>query len=99
MLPDSWAFEFDLSFSILGADWVTEVLARGGTSSFMGVDRINSSKFRLGFKAGVTKLLPQTQSCFLVQIHAKFYQVDTHTSENKNLHVLSSYDVIIKNKN
>jgi len=54
---------------------------------------------RLGFKAGVTKLLPQTQSCFLVQIHAKVYQFDTHTSEIKNLHDLSSYDVIIKNKN
>jgi len=54
---------------------------------------------RLGFKAGVTKLLPQTQTCFLAQIHAKVYQVDTHTSENKNLHDLSSYDVIIKNKN
>ena len=54
---------------------------------------------RLGFKAGVTKFMPQTQSCFLVQIHAKVYQFDTHTSENKNLHDLSSYDVIIKNKN
>jgi len=54
---------------------------------------------RLGFKAGVTKLLPQTQSYFLVQIHVKVYQFDTHTSENKNLHDLSSYDVIIKNKN
>ena len=54
---------------------------------------------RLGFKAGVTKLLPQTQSCCLVQIHAKVYQFDTHTSENKNLHDLSSYDVIIRNKN
>ena len=53
---------------------------------------------RLGFKAGVTNLLPQTQSCYLVQIHAKVYQVDTHTSENKNLLDLSSYDVIIKKK-
>jgi len=35
----------------------------------------------------------------LVQIHAKVYQFDTHTSENKNLHDLSSYDVIIKNEN
>jgi len=43
--------------------------------------------------------VPQTQSCFLVQIHAKVYQFDTHTSENKKLHDLSSYDVIIKNKN
>jgi len=34
----------------------------------------------------------------LVQIHAKVYQFDTHTSENKNLHDLSSYDVIIKNQ-
>jgi len=40
--------------------------------------------------------MPQTQSCYLVQIPAKVYQFDTHTSENKNL---SSYDVIIKNKN
>jgi len=47
----------------------------------------------------VTKHLPQTQSCFLVQIHAKVYKFDTHTSENKNLHDLSSYDAIIKNKN
>ena len=54
---------------------------------------------RLGFKAGVTKLLPQTQSCFLVQIHAKVYQFDIHTSENKNLHDWSSCDVFIKNKN
>jgi len=54
---------------------------------------------RLGFKAGVTKLLHQTQSCFLIQIHAKVYQFDTHTSENKNLHDLSWYDVIINNKN
>ena len=44
------------------------------------------------FKAGVTKLLRQTQSCFLVQSHAKVYQFDTHTSENKNLPDLSSYD-------
>jgi len=35
----------------------------------------------------------------LVQIDAKVYQFDTHSSENKNLHDLSSYDVIIKNKN
>ena len=48
---------------------------------------------RLGFKAGVTKLLHQSQSCFLWQIHAKVYQFDTHTSENKNLQDLSSYDV------
>ena len=34
----------------------------------------------------------------MVQIHAKVYQFDTHTSENKNLHDLSSYDVIIKTK-
>ena len=47
----------------------------------------------------LTKLLPQTQSCYLVQIHAKVYQFDTHTSEYKNLLDLSSYDVIIKNKN
>jgi len=32
-----------------------------------------------------------------VQIHAKVYQFDTQTSENKNLHDLSSYDVIINN--
>ena len=54
---------------------------------------------RLGFKAGVTKLLHQTQGCFLIQIHAKVYQFDTHTSENKNLHDLSWYHVIINNKN
>jgi len=35
----------------------------------------------------------------LVQIHAKVDQFDTHTSENQNLHDLSSYDVINKNKN
>ena len=35
----------------------------------------------------------------LVQIHAKVYQFDTHTSENKKLHDLPSYDVIIKNTN
>jgi len=35
----------------------------------------------------------------LVQIHAKGYQFDTHSSENKNLHDLFLYDVIIKNKN
>ena len=39
---------------------------------------------RLGlwFKAGVTKLF-ETQSCFLVQIHAKGYKFDTQTSEIK----------------
>jgi len=54
-------------------------------------------RLRLGFKAGVTKLF-ETQSCFLVQIHAKGYQFDTDFW-NKNLHILSSYDVIINNKN
>ena len=64
-----------------------------------GCEPLVSYYLRLGFKAGVTKLLPQTQSGFLVQIDAKVYQFDTHSSKNKNLHDLSSYDVIIKNKN
>jgi len=64
-----------------------------------GCERLVWYYLRLRFKAGVTKLLPQTQSCFLVQIHAKVYQFGKHTSENKNLHDLSSYDVMIKNKN
>jgi len=40
----------------LGADWVTEVLAKGGASSFMGVDRLNSSKWmvkRVGHSVAV----------------------------------------------
>jgi len=33
-----------LKLSILGTDWVTEVLARGRTSGLMDVHRTNSSK-------------------------------------------------------
>jgi len=52
------------------------IFALWGTGLILGV------RLGLWFKAGVTKLF-ETQSCFLVQIHAKGYKFDTQTSEIK----------------
>ena len=42
------------------------------------------------FSAGVTNLY-ETESYFLVQIHAKGYQFDTHTSEIKFVKFVFNY--------